>query len=40
MINALHLIWIIPLATAFGFFWAALLAVGRRSDADLNKEYQ
>jgi hypothetical protein len=28
MINALHLLWIVPLATMFGFFIAALLAVG------------
>lgn len=25
MINALHLIWIIPLAASFGFFVAAVL---------------
>lgn len=30
MINALHLIWIVPLAAAFGFFLAALLAAGKK----------
>ena len=29
MINALHLIWIIPTAACFGFFWAAVFAVGK-----------
>jgi hypothetical protein len=29
MINALHLLWIVPLATMFGFFIAALLAAGK-----------
>ena len=29
MINALHLLWIIPLAAAFGFVVAAVLAMGR-----------
>lgn len=29
MINALHLIWIIPLAATFGFFVAAMLAAGK-----------
>ncbi len=27
--NPLHLIWIIPLSAAVGFFWAAILAAGR-----------
>ena len=36
MINALHLIWIIPTAASFGFFWAAIFAVGKRSDKDNN----
>jgi hypothetical protein len=27
--NALHLIWIIPAAAAFGFFWAVLLAASK-----------
>lgn len=29
MINALHLLWIVPLSTAFGLFIAAILAAGR-----------
>lgn len=29
MINALHLLWIVPFATMFGFFIAALLAAGK-----------
>lgn len=29
MISALHLIWIVPLAAAFGFVVAAVLAMGR-----------
>lgn len=29
MINALHLIWIIPAAASFGFVMAAILAAGR-----------
>lgn len=29
MINALHLLWIIPLAVMFGFFIAAMLAMGK-----------
>jgi hypothetical protein len=29
MMNALHLIWIIPLAVMFGFFIAAMLAIGK-----------
>lgn len=33
MIHALHLIWIVPLAAAFGFFWAAVLA-GNKYDSD------
>jgi hypothetical protein len=27
--NALHLIWIIPLSAMFGFFIAAMLAMGK-----------
>jgi hypothetical protein len=27
--NPLHLLWIIPLSAAVGFFWAAILAAGR-----------
>lgn len=29
MINALHLLWIVPLAATFGFVLAALLAAGK-----------
>lgn len=29
MMNALHLLWIIPLAVMFGFFIAAMLAMGK-----------
>lgn len=29
MMNALHLLWIIPLAATFGFFIAAMLAAGK-----------
>ena len=29
MMNALHLIWIIPLSVMFGFFIAAMLAMGK-----------
>ena len=32
MINTLHLLWIIPLSVWFGFFWAAIFAVGGRSE--------
>ena len=32
MINALHLIWIVPVVFYFGFFWAAVLSVGKKSD--------
>jgi hypothetical protein len=32
MMNALHLLWIIPISVCIGFFWAAVLAVGKRSD--------
>lgn len=30
MINALHLIWIVPAATMFGFMLAALMAASKR----------
>lgn len=30
MINALHLIWIVPLAASAGFVFAALLSAGKR----------
>lgn len=29
MINALHLLWIVPLVAALGFVWGALLANNR-----------
>jgi hypothetical protein len=29
MMNALHLLWIIPLSATFGFFIAAMLAMGK-----------
>ena len=32
MINALHLLWIIPLAGSLGFLMAALLAANGRDD--------
>jgi hypothetical protein len=32
MINALHLIWIIPLSACFGFFIAALMSVAKVSE--------
>jgi hypothetical protein len=32
MISALHLLWIVPLSVWFGFFIAAALTVGKRSD--------
>ena len=30
MMNAWHLIWIVPSAALFGFFWAALLGANKR----------
>lgn len=32
MINALHLIWIIPLVATFGFVLGAIMAVGKNND--------
>lgn len=29
MINALNLLWIVPVAVCFGFFWAAVLMIGK-----------
>lgn len=29
MINALHLLWIVPLAASFGFMLCAVLSVGK-----------
>ena len=38
MINALHLLWIIPLAAAFEFVLGAIMAVGKQSeDIDIKK---
>ena len=33
--NALHLIWIIPLSASFGFMVAAVLAAGGGSDDEI-----
>lgn len=38
MINALHLLWIIPLSAWFGFCIAAVLAVGGRQEKENEKE--
>lgn len=32
MINAIHLLWIAPLAASFGFVLCAVLAVGKGGD--------
>ena len=32
MINALHLIWIVPFATTFGYFIAALMVAAKAGD--------
>lgn len=34
MINALHLLWIIPASATFGFFVAAILSVNKYSEED------
>ena len=34
MINALHLLWIIPLAASIGFMICAILTVGKRGEND------
>lgn len=36
MINALHLIWLIPLSFAFGFIVAAFAKAAGRADATYN----
>jgi hypothetical protein len=36
MINALHLIWIIPLSAMFGFIVAAFAKAAGRADATYN----
>jgi hypothetical protein len=38
MINALHLLWIIPLSACTGFLWAAVLAVGGKQEKENEKE--
>ena len=38
MISALHLIWIIPIATIFGFMFAALFQTEKREDEILEDE--
>ena len=38
MISALHLLWILPTATMFGFFWCAILTCGKRFDESSQKE--
>ena len=32
MINAWHLIWIVPLAATVGFVWGALMASGKEKN--------
>lgn len=32
--NALHLLWIIPLSASVGFFWAAVLAATKEVNED------
>lgn len=32
MIDALHLLWIVPVAAWVGFAWAALLAIGKTGE--------
>lgn len=34
MINAFHLLWIVPLSASFGFTWAALLQAARDNDRE------
>ena len=34
--NALHLLWIVPVAFCFGFFWVAVLSVGKNADNKKN----
>lgn len=38
MINALHLLWIIPLAAMFGFLTCSMLTAAGREDARLGIE--
>ena len=32
MINALHLLWIVPLSVMFGYFIASLMVTAKRAD--------
>lgn len=34
MINALHLMWIVPLAAFLGFVLGAIMAVGKQSEKE------
>ena len=36
MIHALHLLWIVPLATCFGFTVCAVLTGGKKADHDMD----
>lgn len=36
MMNALHLIWIIPLAASFGYAVAALMMAAKRADESID----
>ena len=38
MINALHLLWVIPLSVCFGYFIAALMVMSRDADTKENSE--
>ena len=38
MINALHLLWIIPTATMFGYFIAALMVAAKSGDKERREE--
>ena len=38
MINALHLLWIIPLTASIGFITCAILTVGKRGENDNREE--
>lgn len=32
MMNPVHLLWIVPLSSSFGFLWGALLAISGEED--------
>jgi hypothetical protein len=38
MINALHLLWIVPLSVFSGFMYAAMLMVADAADGGMNDE--